>query len=347
MEIITNLSELGRVFQQVSDTDQQDPDPTPGSWVQRLKDGISKASIENPWFTVDNTLAAIGNWAGLLRKDPLQQWLKAYPKPQGPPKRVALVLAGNIPLVGFHDLLAVWVTGNIALVKFASKDRILMPLIVEFMTAINPAMATRTIAVAGTLSEYDAVIATGSNNTGRYFRHYFRDKPHIIRHNRTSIAVLDGKETPGQLRGLARDVFLYFGLGCRNVSKLFVPEHFDITALATHWDEFKTLTDHHKYANNYHYHKSVWLMNGEEFIDTGYVLLKEDQALFAPLGTVYFERYGDMDALTDRIAENARDIQAIVSHLEIPGAIPFGHAQNPGLDDYADGVDTVDFLLKT
>ena len=344
---IDAFSGLGAIFRKVSGETNALSTTSDSPWNRRFETAIEKARLENPWFTDQYIRMAMGPWGALLEPTTLANWINQYGEPHGPPKRVALILAGNIPMVGFHDLLAVLCTGHTALLKFASKDSILLSEVASYLSEEYPLLAPRIEKVTSTLGQFDAVIATGSNNTGRYFQYYFGQKPHIIRKNRTGIAVLDGQESPEELTALGDDVFRYFGLGCRNVSKIYLPEGLPIAEVIARWEAHKKVLNHHKYANNYHYQKSVWLMNGAAFTDGGFVLAKEDSALFAPLATVYFESYKNFAELKNHLTEFKDDIQCVVSHSPITGAVPFGQAQQPGLDDYADGVDTVEFLLKT
>ena len=262
-------------------------------------------------------------------------------------KQVALVLAGNIPLVGFHDLLAVLLSGNSALVKLSSNDNVLLPAIVEILEALTPGMKALVQFEEGMLPEFDAVIATGSNNTARYFEYYFGNKPNIIRKNRNSVAVLRGNETKETLTALGQDIFQYYGLGCRSVSKLFVPEEYSFEALFEAIEPFQSLIEEKKYENNYDYNKAIYLMSEFPFLDNGFVMLKEDMSYASPIGTVFYERYQDLDGLKSRLETDKEKIQCLVSEGFMEGEVPFGSTQYPLLNDYADGVDTVEFLLKT
>lgn len=307
---------------------------------------LGQVHIQNPWYTRQQVLHAFAQWAGLLRQTVLDNWLKAYPE-NGPRQlTVGLVLAGNIPMVGFHDFLSVLITGNRALVKCPSNDSLLLPFLSARLTELEPSLSDRIRFTEGKLEGFDAVIATGSNNTSRYFEHYFASRPHIIRKNRNTVAVLTGKESESELRGLAEDVFRYFGMGCRSVSKLFVPKGYDFDPLFEAFYEFRGLIDHQKYANNYDYNKAVYLMSGADMLDNGFLLLKEDTGLGSPIGTLFYEPYESIEALSMRLGSEADALQCVVGPAQLPGALPFGNSQQPGLADYADGVDTVAFLLK-
>lgn len=301
----------------------------------------------NPWFTEESSLYALTYWADALSEDVLEQWLSAYAAPANHPRIVALIMAGNIPLVGFHDLISVLLTGHNALVKSATKDTLLLKYMVDLLTGFNPELKNRIRFTNGKLDTFDTVIATGSTNTSRYFEYYFSNKPHIIRKNRHGVAVLSGRETPAELGGLAEDVFRYFGMGCRSVSKLYVPKGYDFDPLFNAFYPFKYLIDHQKYGNNYDYNKAVYLMSGSPMLDNGFLLLKEDPGLGSPIGTLFYESYENHDAVTQRLQAIEEEIQCIVAGSGFPGGIPFGSSQQPGLGTYADGVDTVDFLLKT
>jgi len=301
----------------------------------------------NPWFTEESSLYALRYWADVLSEDALEQWLSAYTAPTKNPQVVALVMAGNIPLVGFHDLISVLLTGHNALVKSATKDTLLLKFLVGLLTGFDPELKCRIRFTNGKLDDFDMVIATGSTNTSRYFEYYFSNKPHIIRKNRHGVAVLSGRETPAELGGLAEDVFRYFGMGCRSVSKLYVPRGYDFDPLFNAFYPYKYLIDHQKYGNNYDYNKAVYLMSGSPMLDNGFLLLKEDPGLGSPIGTLFYESYEKPDAVAQRLQAMQKELQCIVAASWFPGAIPFGSSQQPALGTYADGVDTVDFLLKT
>lgn len=309
-------------------------------------DLLHRVYAQNAWYTRQQVLHAFGQWAGLLREPVLASWLKAYPETGTGNLTVALVLAGNIPMVGFHDFLSVLITGNRVLVKCPSNDRLLIPYLASQLINREPSLSDRIRFTEGTLAGFDAVIATGSNNTSRYFEHYFSSRPHIIRKNRNTVAILTGQESEAELQGLAEDVFRYFGMGCRSVSKLYVPAGYDFGPLFESFYPFRQLIDHQKYANNYDYNKAVYLMSGSDMLDNGFLLLKQDTGLGSPIGTLFYESYDSLDTLLQRLELDADALQCVVGPGRIPGTIPFGSSQQPGLADYADGVDTVDFLLK-
>lgn len=315
------------------------------NWAHTDNPLIERAYVHNRWFTPENTRKALLGWAQLLQKNTLEKWLESYPSANPEAKTVAILMAGNIPLVGLHDLICVLLCGHNALVKLSSDDTVLMEAIILALKRIEPAFEKRIHILTEKLPKtFDAVIATGSDNSNRYFEYYFRDKPHILRKNRNSVAVLTGNETPEDIQRLADDIFTYYGLGCRNVAKLFVPEQYDFIPFFEQINAYVGSIDHHKYANNYTYHKSIFLMNMTHHLDNGFLLMKEDNAVASPLSVLYYETYKDTNALNLRLAEQKDQIQCIVG--KTAGYIPFGKAQYPELWDYADGVDTLQFLLS-
>jgi Acyl-CoA reductase (LuxC) len=304
----------------------------------------SGAVNQNNWFTknnIDSALEAIGM---MLNDVDLENWVVPYDFPKDSNKNIGLVMAGNIPMVGFHDLLCVLITGNTALVKLSSQDELLMKYIIKQLIIINPAISDY-IKITERLNDTDAVIATGSDNTARYFKHYFGKNPHIIRQNRTSIAVLNGQESDEDIRNLGEDIFQYYGLGCRNVSKIYVPENFDNVPFIDALMPFEATIEHHKFRNNYDYNKSIYLVNREPHFDSGFFLMRESIELVSPISVIFYEKYSNEAELNLKISANQDKIQAIVSNLAwYEGSIPFGTAQCPTLEDYADGVDTMEFL---
>ncbi len=307
---------------------------------------FKKAAIENPWFTRANLDRAWKGVLSYLEKGKLEKWASAYNFPDRPPRKVGLVMAGNIPMVGFHDLLCVLISGNKALVKTSSNDYTLIKFIVESLTEVQPLLGER-VELAERLNKMDAVIATGSDNSGRYFEYYFSKIPHIIRKNRSSCAILTGEEHPEDLAELGEDMFSYFGMGCRNVSKLFLPRGYNIEQLLNALQEYSFLLDHNKYRNNYDYRKSILLLNKEPHFDTGFALFKESAEMVSPLSIIYYEVFENEAALSLRLIETREKIQAISSYKgQYPGSHPFGTLQMPALTDYADGVDTLKFLAE-
>jgi len=299
---------------------------------------------KNPWFTPDNVKMSVSAIADTLTYDNLLKWTDKYPELEraDKPVRIAVIMAGNIPLVGFHDFLSVLITGNDIIAKTSSKDEDLIRFIGRTLTSLNPEFEKKIIFAEGTISGFEAVIATGSDNTSRYFEYYFGKYPHIIRKNRNSVAIIEGNEPESQLKSLGKDIFSYFGLGCRNVSKLFVPKDYDFSVMTKHWNDFSWLANHNKYINNYDYYKAVSIMNKEKFIDTGFVLIKENTDISSPVSVLYYEEYDSVKKLRSHLNETEDKIQCITGR----NYIPFGTAQLPALWDYADRTDTIDFILK-
>ena len=305
------------------------------------------ACAQNSWFTPENvSLSLLAIRHEFLDAAKLQAWVANYNIPQytQQPKTIGLVLAGNLPLVGFHDILCVFVSGNRVQVKLSEKDAVLFPYLLSVMTQLNPAVSEH-IEVVENLHDYDAVIATGSNNSARYFELYFSKVPHIIRRNRNSVAIIDGQESDEDLRGLGWDVFRYFGLGCRNVSKVYVPRGYDLTKLMAAFDAHADLAMHNKYRNNYDYNHTLYLLNKVPHLINDCVVLVEDKALTSRIGCLHYEYYDDLPTLQAQLVDLQDNIQCIVSRERLTGTYPFGRSQEPGLADYADNVDTMTFLL--
>jgi hypothetical protein len=299
------------------------------------------ARLENPWFTEQNVRKAIEGIIEFLDKKSLEQWLSRYSLPTES-KKIGLVMAGNIPLVGFHDLLTVLLAGHIALIKLSSKDQVLMRFIIDKLIALQPEFRHR-IVLVDQLKGFDAVIATGSDNSSRYFEYYFGKYPSVIRKNRTSVAILDGNENDDQLKALGNDVFSYFGLGCRNISKIYVPQGYSFTRLLDSWEPFNTIIHHHKYCNNYDYQKSILLVNRVPFFDNGFVLLQENERMVSPISVLFYEFYRDKNDLAEKLRLAENKIQCIEGKNN-PATVDFGEAQSPEVTDYADRVDTLQFL---
>ena len=307
---------------------------------------LETASAHNGWFTPDNLDFALKRWSEALSESNVGRWLDSYNITDSDPRTVAIIMAGNVPLVGFHDFISVLITGNKVKVKLSSNDTILLPFIAEKLLEIEPGFKGYIEFTDEKLSGFDAVIATGSNNTARYFDYYFGKYPHIIRKNRNSVAVLSGDETQEQLEELANDIFRYFGLGCRNVSKIFLPKDYNFDAFFKAMFSWKEIINNNKYINNYDYNKAVYLMSDIPLLDNEFMLLKEDNGYSSPISVVFYEYYDSIDSLNSTLGENSEQIQAVVSNMELQNAIPLGKAQTPQLWDYADGVDTVAFLLE-
>lgn len=315
-----------------------------GHFTEQLNTLIENQQKDNSWFTPENVRHALKAIATELNEEQLRIWTDLYPelKAKSDPLRAGVIMAGNIPLVGFHDFLSVLISGNNLVAKLSSKDSRLILFLSEILCHINPSFSDRIKFTDGTLTDFDIIIATGSNNSSRYFEYYFAKFPNIIRKNRNSVAVLTGNESGSELKALGDDIFSYFGLGCRNVSKIFIPNGYELPEIINNWEAHKNLIRHQKYANNYDFNKAVFLVNKEKFFDTGYLLMKEDTRLSSPVSVLYYEYYESQDTVKQQLESSKENIQCIVG----AGAVPFGQAQSPHLWDYADGIDTIDFLLK-
>lgn len=305
---------------------------------------IEDQKHHNGWFTESEVYFSIQSWAKALTQDNLDTWLSAYDISEKTPKTIGLILAGNVPLVGFHDFLSVLITGHKALVKTSSNDKQLLPFLAEYLARVEPSLNDRIEFTDQKLQGFDAVIATGSNNTARYFEYYFKDKPSIIRKNRNSVAVLNGTETHEELVELGKDIFTYFGLGCRNVSKVFVPKDYDFEKLFRAMYEYRDIIHNQKYINNYDYNKAVFLMSNFLVLDNGFLILKEDTSYSSPISAVFYEYYSDLENIKKRLSQDNDLIQCVVSKDLIENSVAFGQTQLPKLWDYADNVDTVAFL---
>ncbi len=311
-----------------------------------LETQIESAESHNGWFTRENICFSLGRWSEVLTCEKLTGWLSAYSPEHNTSKKVAVIMAGNIPLVGFHDFLSVLICGHTALVKLSSNDNRLLPVIASYLEEIEPGFKGKIIFTDNIIKGFDAVIATGSNNTARYFEYYFKGVPGIIRKNRNSIAVLTGNESDYQLKELGEDIFRYFGLGCRSVSKLFVPEAYDFDKLYKAFYSYHPIIDLKKYANNYDYNKAVYLMSQFKILDNGFLMFKEDSSYASPIASVFYEYYTDLSEVKHRLKEDAEQLQCVVAHGVWENEVPFGKTQFPELREYADGIDTVEFLLK-
>ena len=308
-------------------------------WLQAQE----RAGLENGWFTPDFRKQAIEQIARQwLQKEALENWAagEMTPLEREHPRLIGIVMAGNIPLVGFHDWLAVFISGHRSLIKPSSKDQALLSAILKKLNEWAPALATDH-QLAERLSGCDAYIATGSNNSSRYFEHYFGKYPNIIRRNRTSVALLCGQETQIQLEALADDVHSYFGLGCRNVTKLYVPEGYDFIALLEAFKKYAALADHHKYKNNYDYNLALHILNKKYYMTNGSILLIEDSRFFAPVSQLNYEFYSNKNEVQASLKDHP-ELQCLIGE----GGIPFGQGQQPALNDYADGVNSLSFLNK-
>lgn len=345
-DLITAFAALGDFIRQFSDSNfvRKAEIAHNDRFYDAFANLVEISVSHNGWFTREQVCFALTSWAEALTTEELTLWLGPYHVPQQQPKTVGLILAGNIPLVGFHDFLSVLISGHHVLVKTSSNDQHLLPLMADYLSAVAPDLENRIRFVDGKLENFDAVIATGSNNTARYFDYYFRNKPSIIRKSRNSVAVLNGKETESQLIALGEDIFRYFGLGCRNVSKIFAPSGYDFSAFFEAMYTYRDIIQYEKYANNYDYNKAVYLMSNFQILDNGFMTIKEDPGYASPISSVFYEYYDSLPELEKRLTQDAEQLQCIVSDELISGSIPFGNTQKPKLWDYADGIDTLKFL---
>jgi hypothetical protein len=304
-----------------------------------------RAEMANHWFSQDQIRYALTSWSHLLTEENLTKWLDkySYSKRNTTQKKVGLITAGNIPLVGLHDLISILLSGHKTLVKLSTDDSVLMQFCINYM--FNNGLPEHSIEVVSRLENFDAVIATGSNNTNRYFEYYFAKVPHLLRKNRTSIAVLTGNETKEQLNGLGEDIFRYYGLGCRNVAKLYIPKGYNPATFFEAIFDYGFLMEHNKYMNNHDYYRAIYLLNQEQFLDNNFVILKKEKQLHSPISIVYYEEYEQLEEVALQINQIRNNLQCVVGQTgKISGEIPFGTTQQPALWDYADGVDTMEFL---
>lgn len=311
-----------------------------------MVDKIESAKHHNGWFDKENVLFALSQWAGLLTINNLEKWLSSYQLPIILPKTIGVIMAGNIPLVGFHDFLCVLISGHKVLVKQSSNDNQLLPYIASYLVSINPEFKNYISFTTDKLSDFDAIIATGSNNTARYFEHYFGNVPNVIRKNRNSVAILTGTETTEQLTALGKDIFRYYGLGCRSVSKLFIPENYDFDLFFKALYGYNEIMNSAKYANNYDYNKAVYLMSNYKLLENGFLMLKEDISYSSPIATLFYETYFSKDELYKRLNTDKKMIQCVVGNDASYNNVNFGETQLPQLSDYADGKDIINFLIK-
>jgi len=315
-------------------------------FFETFKNQIKLAKEHNGWFTKDNISLTFNEWSNALTNSDINTWIEKYHININKPKRVAVIMAGNIPLVGFHDFISVLISGHHVIVKQSSNDKQLLPFIAKYLEYIEPEFKGKITFTEGKLENFDAVIATGSDNTARYFEYYFKDKPSIIRQNRNSVAILTNNESEEQLKMLSEDIFRYYGLGCRNVSKLFVPKGYDFDVFFNAIHHWHPIINGAKYANNYDYNKAVYLMSEFDILENGFLMIKEDSNYSSPIATLFYEYYENIEHLNDILELNKDKIQCIVSKELTKNEIAFGQTQKPKLWDYADNIDTIDFLLR-
>ncbi|MFH6770146.1 acyl-CoA reductase [Gaetbulibacter aquiaggeris] len=314
-------------------------------FFEGFKHQLKLAEENNGWFSRENMAFAISGWASSLTFENLNKWLTPYNISTNKPKMVAIIMAGNIPLVGFHDFLSVLISGHHALIKQSSNDKYLLPYLAKYLEYAEPEFKGTIHFTEKKLENFEAVIATGSNNTARYFEYYFQGKPSIIRNNRNSVAVLNGQETLEDMQALSEDIFRYYGLGCRNVSKLYVPKNYNFDLFFQGIYHWHPIIEKAKYANNYDYNKAVYLMSEFDMLENGFLMIKEDTSAVSPIATVFYEYYDNYSQLKSKLEQEKASIQCIVSNGFIKNEIAFGVTQKPQLWDYADDVDSIEFLL--
>ncbi len=307
---------------------------------------INTAVHHNGWFTKENVLFALNEWSEALEKDCLNEWVSSYKLEKMSPRTVGVIMAGNIPLVGFHDFLSVLISGHKIIVKQSSDDNQLLPFLASYLIAVEPKFEENITFTTEKFTNFDAIIATGSDNTARYFEYYFGKVPNIIRKNRNSVAILTGTETTEQLYSLGQDIFKYYGLGCRNVSKLLIPKDYDFDTFFKAIYDYSDIMKSAKYANNYDYNKAVYLMSNFKLLENGFLILKEDQSYSSPIATLFYETYQTKEELSQKLENDKEKIQCIVGDNFNETSIDFGQTQSPSLSDYADGIDIIEFLTK-
>ncbi|WP_275316228.1 acyl-CoA reductase [Tenacibaculum bernardetii] len=345
---ISAFVELGKFLSQFTqkETAQKNDIQFNDLFFDGFKHQLKIAGEKNTWFTKENLLFATESWSKALTNENIQQWVANESLGKKDIKQVAVIMAGNIPLVGFHDFLSVLISGHSVLVKQSSNDKNLLPFLAKYLEYVQPELKGKITFTEQKLTGFDAVIATGSNNTARYFEYYFKDKPSIIRKSRNSVAVLTGNETAQDFENLSNDVFCYFGLGCRSVSKLYVPKDYNFDPFFTGMFNKQEIINNAKYANNYDYNKAVYLMSEFDILENGFLMIKEDESYASPIASVFYEYYDNADDLKTKLKQDEEKTQCIVANNFMEGEIAFGETQNPQLWDYADGVNTLEFLSK-
>ncbi|MDR9449085.1 MAG: acyl-CoA reductase [Psychroflexus sp.] len=314
---------------------------------QALNELIKRAGQKNPWFTQDFVGNALHAWQKALQQEKIDKWLSDYNFPDEPTHKIGIVAAGNIPLVGLHDLICAFISGQNLLIKQSKKDQILLPVFAQLLLKNDEHQHIEF--TEDQLKNFDAVIATGSNNTSRYFEYYFRQYPSVIRHNRNSVAVLSGDESDDELNLLADDIMMYFGLGCRNVAKIYIKSDFDFDRLFKALLKYQNLINHHQYASNYEYNKAVYLMSDVKLLDNGMILFKEDDSFSSPIACLNYEYYTSKEELTYKLNSQKNNIQCVVGHKDYINLadVKFGETQIPALWNYADNINTLNFLQTT
>ncbi|MCH7535428.1 MAG: acyl-CoA reductase [Bacteroidetes bacterium] len=341
---IAAFCELGAKLKTQVETWARNDDDCEDNFLETMRLSESR----NPWFDKKNLISSLSAWSDNLTKKELNNWINPYAdliRKQNKIVVVGVVAAGNIPMVSFHDFVSILLTGNRFRGKLAKSDNSLLPYVIKELLKIEPRLSDRIDITDDHLEGFDAVIATGSDNSARYFDYYFGKYPNVIRKNRNAIAVIEGTESPEEMMNLGNDIFQYYGLGCRNVSKLLVPVNYNLDRFFEGIYPFADVIHHNKYGNNYDYNRTIFLMNEEKFLDNGFVLLKEDEGIASPIATLYFERYDGNSALDEILTRHQDELQCVSSKMQInENTVNLGRTQQPELFDYADGINTIEFL---
>lgn len=345
---IQAFASLGELLVGIGENTQQNEDQN--EILYKLEQAVTSATNKNGWFIEDNVRYMLASIGVSLIKTNIEKWIAPYRETMESRKsckKVGVVMAGNIPVVGFHDFMSILISGNILSAKLSSDDDKLLPLIGELLTSIEPGFKDMISFTTNQLKGFDAIIATGSNNTSRYFEYYFGSYPNIIRKNRNGIAVLTGNESEEELQKLTDDIFMYYGLGCRNVSHIMIPKEYELTSFLKNCEANKKVNLNHKYFNNYEYNKAIYLVNGNKHYDTGNLLLTENNSFSSPVSVIHYSYYSDIELVNRLLETNTSTVQCVVStSKEILNAIPPGTSQSPQLWDYADRIDTLKFLTE-
>jgi len=347
---ISAFSELSNFLLAVVDNNKQSVEESLHYELENFSTLISQLRNYNGWFIEEFIKAQLKSIALSSTKQKLETWLSPYSEEikNITPKKVGVIMAGNIPFVGFHDFISVLITGHILMLKLSSKDEKLPKQIIRVLVKIEPKFKDKIIVVDERLTDIEAIIATGSNNSSRYFKYYFSKIPNIIRKSRNSIAVLSGNETKKDLQNLADDIMLYFGLGCRSISKIYVPENYKFDKLFEAIFKYKELANHNKFANNYDYNRAIYLINKDNFLENNFFIIKEDFSVASPISVLHYEKYGKIEHVKKILLSQKDNLQCVVSNFDniFNETIKFGKAQHPKLTDYEDGINIIDFLTS-